>query len=134
MKGFRVNEALTSFTASMVTLHVPVPVQAPLQPVKVEFHDQALKVTTVLEGKLYEAEKHEGPQYIPLGELLTVPFPEPALEILRALALDENDAVTDLDSVIVTTHKLPPEQAPPHPANVEFDAGVAVRVTTESIG
>jgi len=46
---FRVKAAVTDFATSIVTEQVPVPVQAPLQPVKVEPVDgAAVKVTEVL--------------------------------------------------------------------------------------
>ena len=46
---FRVNAAVTDFAAVMVTVQVPVPVQAPLQPAKVEpVAAAAVKVTAVL--------------------------------------------------------------------------------------
>ena len=42
-----VNVAVTALAASIVTTHVPVPVQAPLQPVNVELTSAAaVKVTT----------------------------------------------------------------------------------------
>jgi len=46
---FRVKAAVTDFAAVMVTEQVPVPEQAPLQPVKVEpVAAAAVKVTAVL--------------------------------------------------------------------------------------
>ena len=48
--GFRVKVAVTDFAALMVTWQAPVPVQAPLQPVKVDPALAALvRVTTVPE-------------------------------------------------------------------------------------
>jgi len=68
--------AVTAFAALMVTLQVPVPEQAPLQPAKVDPADAAaVKVTTVPLLKL--ALQVLG-QTIPLGLLVTVPDPVPA--------------------------------------------------------
>lgn len=61
--------------AFMVTVQVPVPVQSPLQPEKVDPADGvAVRVTTVLSAKLNE---HVAPQLIPGGLLVTVPLPVP---------------------------------------------------------
>jgi hypothetical protein len=66
----------------MVTLQVPVPVQAPLQPVKVEpVEAAAVRVTAVPLLKLYEQVE---PQSIPTGELVTAPEPVPAFVTVRA--------------------------------------------------
>jgi len=46
---FRVKAAVTDFAAVIFTVHVPVPVQAPLQPVKLDpVAAVAVKVTEVL--------------------------------------------------------------------------------------
>lgn len=67
--------AVTDFAASIVTTHVPAPVQAPLQPVKMEPAEAvAAKVTEA------PALKRGGagcPQLIPVGEEVTVPAPVP---------------------------------------------------------
>lgn len=74
--------AVTAFAALMVTEQVPVPVQAPLQPVKVDpAAAVSVKVTTVPLLKL--ALQVLG-QLIPLGLLLTVPLPVPAGVTLNA--------------------------------------------------
>jgi hypothetical protein len=80
--GFAVKFALTDFAASMVTLHAPVPLQAPLQPANVEpVSGAAVKLTTVPFAKLAE---HVAPQEIPAGELATVPVPAPLFVTVRA--------------------------------------------------
>jgi len=43
--------AVTSLIESMVTVQVPVPLQAPLHPIKSDVQDQALRVTDVDIGK-----------------------------------------------------------------------------------
>ena len=81
MKVFRLKVAVTFLDADMVTLQVPVPLQAPLQPAKVEFHfGLAVKVTTVLAGK---SSAQSVPQEIPAGELVTVPLPVPSRLTVR---------------------------------------------------
>jgi hypothetical protein len=68
--------AVTEVFAVGVTLHVPVPVHAPDQPVKVEpVFGVAVSVMAVPLAKLAE---HVVPQVMPAGELLTEPPPVPA--------------------------------------------------------
>src|SRR5437879_4304876 len=65
--------AVTEVAALTVTLHVPVPVQAPLQPVKEEpAAGAAVRATTVPVVKEVE---QVAPQEIPTGALVTVPVP-----------------------------------------------------------
>ena len=69
---------------------------------------------------------------MPDGLLETVPVPVPARLTDKSGALWEavNVAVTCWLALIVTVQvELEPLQAPLHPANAEFAAGVAVRVT-----
>ena len=74
-----VNVALTVVAAVRVTVHVPVPEHPPpLQPVKVELAPGvALSVTTV---PLVSDAEQVAPQLMPVGLLVTVPVPVPALE------------------------------------------------------
>ncbi|HSB78889.1 MAG TPA: hypothetical protein VLM91_08885 [Candidatus Methylomirabilis sp.] len=66
---------MTLLAASTVTEHVPVPVHAPLQPVKVEvLAGVAVRVTLVPEVKLA---LQVLPQLIPAGLLVSVPVPVP---------------------------------------------------------
>jgi hypothetical protein len=128
--GFAVKFALTDFAASMVTLHAPVPLHAPLQPANVEPESGvAVKSTTVPFAKLAE---HVAPQEIPEGALVTVPVPVPLLATVRVngpgLAL--KFALTDFAASMVTLHAPVPLQAPPQPANVEPESGVAAKFTT----
>src|SRR5262245_29215060 len=75
-----VNVAGTDAAAPMVTVHVPVPLHAPLHPAKTEPADAAgVSVTGVPAEKLAE---HVGPQEIPPGELVMVPPPVPDLATL----------------------------------------------------
>jgi len=57
-----------------------VPEHAPLHPVKVDpVLALAVTVTVSYLLKLCEALEHIGPQLMPPGELVTVPFPRPLL-------------------------------------------------------
>ena len=72
-----VNVAVTAALPVKVTLQVPVPVQAPDQPVNVEVaFGTAVSVTMV---PLVKLALHIAPQLIPAGLLMTVPAPVPAL-------------------------------------------------------
>ncbi|MBF0345188.1 MAG: hypothetical protein HQL06_13285 [Nitrospirae bacterium] len=70
--------------SDIVSRHVGlVPVQAPSHPTKDELSPAvAVSVTTESAGK--EAE-HVKPQFIPEGELITVPMPVPVLEMSRLI-------------------------------------------------
>ena len=79
---------------------------------------------------------------MPEGAELTEPVPVPARVTLR-MKLDDVGAVArtklavqvvDLALSKMLTVIAVPVQAPDHPANVEPDAGVAVRVTLEFLG
>ncbi len=77
------NVAVTDFAVSIVTVHVPVPEHAPLQPVKVESDEElAVNVTMVL---LLKADEQVLPQLIPVGLLVTVPLPVPAFVTVKVL-------------------------------------------------
>src|SRR6185437_11117272 len=80
--GLELKVALTDFAASMVTLHAPVPLQAPPQPANVEPESGvAVKFTTVPFAKLAE---HVAPQEIPEGVLVTEPEPGVAVRFTTA--------------------------------------------------
>ena len=74
--------AVALLSVSIFMRHVgAIPVQAPLQPVKVEFiSGVGVRVMTVPE--LYASEQSE-PQLIPAGLLVTVPVPVPDLVTAR---------------------------------------------------
>jgi hypothetical protein len=75
--GFAVNVAVTEASLVSVTLHVPVPVQAPDQPANVEVvFGAAVRVTMV---PLVKVALQVAPQLIPAGLLVIVPPPVPAL-------------------------------------------------------
>jgi len=71
------NVAVTAVGAVTVTLHAPVPAQAPLQPAKVEpAAGVAVRVTAVPGENVCE---QLAPQLMPAGALVTVPDPDPLL-------------------------------------------------------
>src|SRR6266545_3810206 len=113
----------------MVTVQVPVPVQAPLHPWKDE-PDTGVAVSVTVAPPSKDDE-HAAPQLIPAGELDTVPEPEPVFVTVRVCVVNVNVAVTDCAAVIVTWHVPVPEQPPPlQPVKVEPAAAVAASVTT----
>jgi hypothetical protein len=112
----------------MVTWQVPVPVQAPLQPAKVE-SPFAAAVSVTVESSLNSFE-HVAPQSMPEGELVTVPVPVPAGATVSVWVIKVKVAVTEISEVRFTWHVPVPLQPPPdQPAKVDPEAGVAVRVT-----
>src|SRR5437899_10582162 len=67
--------AVTARAALIVTVQAPVPVQLPLQPLKVEpAAGAAVKVTMV---PMANAAEQVAPQEMPAGVLVTVPLPTP---------------------------------------------------------
>lgn len=120
--------AVTDSAAFIVSWHVPVPPQAPLQPANVEPDPGVgVSVTTV---PLLKFAVHVLGQEIPLGELVTVPVPVPAVETVSGKVEILNVAVTDSADVIVTTQLPVPLQAPLQPANTDPLVGTSVSVTT----
>ena len=113
-------------------LQVPVPEQAPLQPLKIEPDaGVAARLTLVPEANVAE---HVAPQLMPAGALVTDPLPVPAREMVK-VTRGWNVAVTAMLEFISTVHVPVPLQAPPlHPANTELPCGEAVRVTLDPVG
>ena len=72
--------AVTDWAAVIVTVHVPVPLHAPLQPVKVEPVVGA--AVSVTEAPLVKEAEQVLPQLMPDGLLLTVPLLAPVLNLL----------------------------------------------------
>jgi hypothetical protein len=125
-----VNVAATDTAASIVTMHVPVPVQPPpLHPLNTE-SDAGAAVNVTIVCALYVAVQL-APHEIPAGLDVTVPLPVPAFATVSMNCCSVNVAVTDTAASIVTTQLPVPVQPPPlHPLNTESDAGAAVNVTT----
>ena len=123
------NDAVTLFAASIVTVHVGVtPLHAPLHPPNVlPVLVVAVSVTVVPAASV--AEQLPG-QSMPPTLDATAPDPVPATATVSGnVAGGANVAVTLCAAVIVTTHGPVPEHAPLQPANVLPLVGVAVSVT-----
>jgi len=121
-----VNVAETDALLFKVTLHEPVPVQAPPHPPKTKPEaGVGVNVTWVPTGKLAPQTL---PQLIPAGVLVTVPDPE-SVTVRVGNPAFANAADTDILLFTVTLHVPVPLHAPPHPAKVELADADAVRVT-----
>jgi len=79
--ALEVKVAEAVWSALMVRVQVPVPEQAPPQPLKLEpLAEAAVRVTLVPLVKLAE---QVDPQLMPAGELVRVPLPVPLLETVK---------------------------------------------------
>src|SRR5438105_1931826 len=118
--------AMTARAALIVTLQVPVPVQLPLQPVKVAPAAGAgVRVTTV---PVVRAVEQVAPQEIPADELVTVPLPAPDLDTVRAEDDDDCTPAADTDVAAVKVTTVPVVKAVEHVAPQEIPAGLLVTV------
>jgi len=118
------NVADTDVAASIVTTQLPVPLQAPDQPAKVDpAAGMADNETTV---PWFADSEQSAPQSMPAP--VTVPVPVPDLETDKTYVLSVNAAPTDFAPSIVTTQLPVPLQAPDQPAKVEPASAEAVSV------
>jgi hypothetical protein len=119
--------AVTVWSAFIVTVHEPVPLQPPpLQPVNVEPPVEAAVRATVL--PIGKSEAQTVPQEMPLGLLVTVPVPVPDLLTVNwfvGIVLN----VADTLALPVTVQAPFPEQAPPQLTNDEPAAAAAFNAT-----
>ena len=121
--------AVTVWSAFIVTVHAPVPLQPPpLQPVNVEPPvEAAVRATALPIGK---SAAQTVPQEMPLGLLVTVPVPLPVPDLLTVnwfVGMVLN--VADTLAVPVTVQGPLPEQAPPQLTNDEPAAAAAFKAT-----
>ena len=120
----RVNVAVAALAPSMVSVQVPVPLQAPDQPVKVEVPSAtAVRVTTAPPST---AAVQVEPQLTPPTLEVTVPPPVPAFAIETG---NVNRAFTSRAESIVTLQPPVPVQSADHPANVAPRSAWAVSTT-----
>src|SRR4051812_29422604 len=87
-----VNVAVTLLAMSIVTVHGPVPVHAPLQPANVEPVDAAgggIRAVLSWTGRV-----HAGPRAMPAGVDVTEPLPVPARVTASGNVCSVNVAVT----------------------------------------
>lgn len=128
--AFRVKFAWTDAAAlTFTTQVVAVPVQAPLQPLKVEsLAAAAVRVTMLPPGnEAVQVEPHERPA----GAEVTVPLPAPFLVTVSGYELRVKVPVTVVSAVTVTEHGAEPGQPGTlQPPKLETLSGAAVRVTT----
>ena len=116
----------------MVTVQLPVPVQAPDQPVKTDCASGVAISVTVLPSPtcMLVAVLHEVSHWMPAGVLITVPLPMPALFAVNVYMLSTKLAVTvRLLPLNVTVQGPVPVHAPDQPVKVDWALGAAVRVT-----
>jgi hypothetical protein len=101
--GVVLKVAVTACAAFIVTLQVPVPEQAPLQPANIEpVPGAAVNVTMVPLAKL--AEQAVG-QLTPAGLLVTMPLPVPASVTVK-LKFATTDSTTDVDPYVTVQLRL----------------------------
>src|SRR6195952_3577163 len=125
--GRSVNVAVTDLATDIDTLQVAVPLQAPLQPVKLE--PAAATAVSVTDAPLTKLNWHVAPQSIPAGLLVTEPLPVPPFATVSCTGRSVNVAVTDLATDSETMQVAVPLQAPDQPVKLEPAAATAVRVT-----
>lgn len=120
--------AVTERALVMLTVHVPVPVQAPPHPVNVDVPSAtAASVTRVPWAK---GAPQVAPHVMPAGAEVTVPPPVPTRLTNSVYSFNVKFAVTVAAAVRLTVQVPVPVQPPPlHPANVEPALAEAVRVT-----
>jgi len=129
------NVAVTVALAFNVTAQAPVPLQAPLQPAKIE--PEAAAAVSANWVPTTTVSVQSAPHAIPAGELVTVPVPVPFLVTVSVTGAGGGGtdagvvlkvAVTVVPAFNVTAQVPVPLQAPLQPAKVEPDAAAAVSV------
>jgi hypothetical protein len=125
------NEAVTFALLVKLSVQVPVPLHAPLQPAKLEL--AAGIAVKVIEVPGLNATLQVVPQLIPAGLLVTVPLPVPEMFRSRT-GVVENVAETVMFEFRVRVQDLAPLHAPPQFTNADPGFAVAVKVTAVPVG
>ena len=121
------NVAVTLFACVNVTVQVPVPVHAPLQPANAaRLAGVAAKVTT---APLRTLSLHVVPQSIPAGFEVTWPRSVAVFVTASVTVCTANVAVTFWAWLMFTMQDPAPVQAPLQPAKVDPASGIAISVT-----
>lgn len=123
---FSLKVAVTTLAALTLTVHAPVPEQAPDQPANVELAAGAAERLTLLPGAKVALQVE--PQLIPAGLLVIRPDPGPVTETDKEPGAAKA-APTVVSAFSTTVHLPVPEHAPDQPENAELEAGAAVSVT-----
>jgi hypothetical protein len=120
--------AATDVALPTLTVHAPVPEQAPDQPAKLEFAAAAAERVMLVPWAKFAVQ--DCPQLMPAGLLVITPVPGPVTETDKeALEGVEKAAPTVMSPLTTTVHLPVPEHAPDQPENESFEAGAAVSVT-----
>ena len=127
--GAAANVAVTLRATVMLTRQLPVPLQAPLQPVKVEPVPGVAVRVTVLPAAMVALQVL--PQFTPAGDEVTVPAPVPALVTLSVEVVGVLRAKVAVRRLAASTTNMQGlfVQAPLQPVKVEPVAGTGVSVT-----
>lgn len=109
----------------MVSVQVaPVPVQSPLQPMKVE--PALAAAVSVISSPGSKTAEHVVPQSMPAGAEVTVPDPVPAREMsMDTSSLSSKVTPTVLSSSIVSSQSPVPAQSMDQPLNAEAKPAIA---------
>jgi hypothetical protein len=130
----RPNAADADFAPSIASLQTGFrPLQAPVQRTNVHFgFGVASMVVVVPAGKERE---HAEPQLMPVGVLLTIPWPTFVIATGKTVPATTNDATAADAHLAVTVHEgATPRHEPDQPANTQPASGVACSVTRVPTG
>lgn len=131
--GDQLNVAVAlSSLVTPVSLHVAfVPVQAPLQPAKLEsLFGAAVRVTSPPVSSVQDAPEQDAPGLDEVALTVPVPSPGPTDPVTVTCAVNAAVALSSLVTFVSAHVRSIPVQAPLQPVNASRLFGVAVRVTS----